>query len=198
MGWCWYLLTVTPVLGIVQVGDQALADRYTYLPLVGVAIALAWGGALLWRRVPRARGALASAALVSLLVGAATTREQLTYWGTPELLFIRAAEVAPGNWKAQLLLGVTFDDQGRTAEAERRYREALRLNPQSTEAHFCLGALLLETGRTEEAIPHLRDAVRAEPVPPIARHYYETARYRLMQERGTGGDVLPLTEETPR
>jgi Flp pilus assembly protein TadD len=201
MGWCWYLVTVAPVLGLVQVGDQALADRYTYLPLIGVFIALIWGGRALWLRAPRVRTALATAAAAAVLVGAALTRRELGYWDDPELLFRRAMAVAPANWKAQMLLGLALDDKGRTAEAETHYRGALAVNPESHEAHFNLGALLFEVGRTEEAVPHLRAAQRSGAVDGFARQYLEAALIRLDLERAAreaaaGG--APERKEVPR
>jgi tetratricopeptide (TPR) repeat protein len=175
MGWCWYLITVAPVLGLVQAGDQALADRYTYLPLIGISIALAWGGRAWWLRSPRARAPLGAAAAAAVLVFAALARRELGYWDEPERLFRRAMAVSPGNWKAQMLLGLALDEGGRTAEAEEHYRAALAVNPHSVEARFNLGALLFEAGRAEEALPHLRASFTMNPGDPVVREYYEKA-----------------------
>jgi tetratricopeptide (TPR) repeat protein len=198
MGWCWYLITVAPVLGLVQVGDQALADRYTYLPLIGVSIALVWGGATWWARSPRARPALGAAAAVAVLVCAALTFRELAYWDNPEKLFRRAMAVSPGNWKAQMLLGLTLEDQGRAAEAEAHYRAALAVNPRSPEARFNLGALLFEQGRAEEALPHLRESLATNPVDPVAREYYESALSRFIRDRESAAGGAPARRGASR
>ena len=188
MGWCWYLLTVAPALGIIQVGDQALADRYTYLPLIGVTLAVAWEGARRWRLSPRGRAMLATMAPAAVLVLAALTRRELGYWDDPELLFRRAMAVTTQNWKAQMLLGLALDDKGRTAEAEAEYRGALAINPESHEARFNLGALLFESGRNAEAAAHLRAALASRAVSGVAHGYAEQAlRFIAREEEGIRG-----------
>ncbi len=144
VGWLWYLGTLVPVLGLVRVGLQARADRYTYVPLIGVFIALAWGGAALAGRVRLrlpGRPALQSAALAVLaaavvLALALAARQQVGYWKDNVTLWTRATVLTlhMDEYEAHMSLGATLADQGRTDEALRHFAEAVRLRPDSAEA----------------------------------------------------------------
>jgi Flp pilus assembly protein TadD len=163
VGWLWYLVTLAPVIGVVQVGTQARADRYTYLPLLGVFVAACW--ALPAPRRSGGRGtALASAALL-LLVPAlvVATARQVRYWESSERLFERALQVSGESEFLHYNLGVVLARQGRGEEAIAHYRAALRADPSLVEAHVNLGAALAERGDLAEAVEHYREAVRLDP-----------------------------------
>jgi tetratricopeptide (TPR) repeat protein len=156
VGWLWVLGMPVPTIGLVQVGSQALADRYMYLPLAGLALALTWGAAdLVGTRGPRGAALAAAGVLViGLLAGA--TRTQLQYWRDSFSLFSHALEVTERNHIAHAFLGAAYAERGQTAETIRHYREAVRIRPEFRTAANNL-AWLLATARD----PSLRDPVLA-------------------------------------
>jgi tetratricopeptide (TPR) repeat protein len=163
VGWCWYLGTLVPVIGLVQVGMQSLADRYTYIPLIGIFIMLAWGGwelVSLWR-MPAVVSAI-GAALV-LIACMALTRAQLSYWQDSESLFQRMIAVTEGNYMAHYNLGNLYSRQDKLADAEQQYEAAVRAEPNYAEAQNNLGTVLLRQGRFDEAIAHHSAAIRIRP-----------------------------------
>jgi tetratricopeptide (TPR) repeat protein len=165
VGWCWFLGMLVPVIGLVQVGAQSRADRYTYLPLIGVSIAICWGvHALVVRSRAASRIALvvAGAAIVALAIVA---RVQLDYWRDGVALWTRATEISLGvdAYGAHMRLGGTLRDQRRIDEALAHYSEAVRLHPERAEAHQELGLTLQNSGRLEEAIAEYQEAVRLTP-----------------------------------
>jgi lipoprotein NlpI len=163
IGWFWYLGTLVPVIGIVQVGLQAMADRYTYLPHVGLFVALVWGSAEVVGRSPgrRAVAAVAGAAVLGGLT--IVTWRQVPHWRDETSLYSRAVAAVPGNWFMIYNLGTALERQGRIEEAAARYEEVLRLRPSHADAHFNLGVILGNRGRSEDAISHYRAALHLRP-----------------------------------
>jgi Flp pilus assembly protein TadD len=162
-GWFWFLGTLVPTIGLVQVGSQSMADRYTYVPGIGLFIMLAWGWhELLFSFAQRHRifAVTAAAALVGCLV---CTRAQLRYWHDSEQLFRHAIAVTTNNYIAYNGLGGALDDLGRKDAALACYLEAVRLDPRYPEARHNLGTALLEKGRWDEAISHLTACVEMNP-----------------------------------
>ena len=170
-GWLWYVGTLVPVIGLVQVGTQAMADRYTYVPLVGIFIAVAWGLADALRGRARLVSVIVAVAIV--LTAAAGTRAQVRHWRTSESVWRRAVEVTSGNYRAHNSLGAVLGNQGRTADAIGQFEEALRLRPDASEAHHIhhnLGRALADSGRLADSIPHYREALRIRPDFPEAHN----------------------------
>jgi len=163
VGWLWYCGTLVPALGLVQVGEQAMADRYTYVPLIGTLICAIWGFHELtrsWRfQVTGVSVAASAVAAVSLLL----TREQLGYWRNSEALFRHAIEVTENNYLAHNLLGVALGRQGRADEAITELQEAIRLRPAYAEAHSNLGAALGAQGQLDQAIGQFQETIRLKP-----------------------------------
>jgi tetratricopeptide (TPR) repeat protein len=163
VGWLWYAGTLLPMSGIVQFGVHALADRFVYLPSIGVFLALVWlaaEGLPAPLRRPAVLGPAAAAALAAL---AAASAVQAGYWRDSETLFSRTLAVTSGNWMIHGNLGTVLVEQGRQEEAIAHYREALRLRPEFPSAHTNLGNAYLRLGRTQEALGHYREAVRLDP-----------------------------------
>lgn len=162
-GWLWYLISVAPMSGLVQAGFQARADRYTYLPLIGIAIAAAYALAdrSLLRRVPPA--ARWGTAALALCCCAALTPLQLSRWRDSRTLYSHALALDPDNWDALQKLGEVYRSEGNHAGAIAYMRRSLELNPGDIHARTILGLTLGETGRTEEAISEFRTAVRLNP-----------------------------------
>ncbi|MDJ0864597.1 MAG: tetratricopeptide repeat protein [Myxococcota bacterium] len=162
-GWLWFAGMLVPMLGIVQVGQQAAADRYTYLPLIGLSLPVVWG---LHRLLVRGRlgGALVGAAAVAagIALGLATDAQVRT-WRDGETLFSHALRVTRDNHVAHTNLAVNLMRRGRDDLAELNLREALRLRPRMAQAHALLGDVLLRQERTQEAMQHYRVALRLDP-----------------------------------
>jgi tetratricopeptide (TPR) repeat protein len=163
VGWFWYLGTLAPVIGLIQVGGQARADRYTYIPAIGIAIMLAWGfedmvAARRWLGLP--------VVVIAILVCAgwtAVTWRDLKYWHDSFGLFERAIAVNPDNYLAYSSLGSAFRRAGRNGEAIASYERAVNIQPHFADAEDGLGAALTAAGRLDEGTAHLADAVRLEP-----------------------------------
>ena len=159
VGWLWYLGTLVPVIGLVQVGDQAWADRYTYLPLIGLFLVVVWGVSDLVARpvaqsvkYPGIRFALGVVAATVGLAMLADTSLQLRHWKNTRTLFEHAAAVTQNNTRASTVLGSLLAAEGKLEEAKRLYALALSYSPDNSEAHFNLGKVLDQEGRLDEAI----------------------------------------------
>lgn len=162
-GWLWYLGTLVPVIGLVQVGEQALADRYTYVPLIGVFVMIVWGAASLmegWRF--RRVGAIASAAVLLMALCVLTWR-QAAHWRDNLTLYEHTLSVTSNNYVINNNLGFALSQAGRRREGIERLNEALRLKPDFFEAHNSLGAALMEEKRFDEAVNHFEAALRLQP-----------------------------------
>jgi len=162
-GWLWYLGTLVPVIGLVQVGSQAMADRYTYIPFIGLFIIIAWGvpDMLLAWRYKKTGLALAAAVIISILT--VMTQTQVGYWKNSFTLFKHALAVTSDNYIAHRSVGDELFHQGKTDEAIRHYRETLRISPNYAQAYHNLGAALFHKGKIDEAIIYFQEALRLEP-----------------------------------
>jgi Flp pilus assembly protein TadD len=162
-GWLWYLGTLVPVIGLVQVGEQALADRYTYVPLVGVFVMLVWGAADVLEGWRFRRLALTVAAGVLLTALCVLTWRQAGRWVDNMTLYEHTLSVTSNNYVINNNLGFALSKAGRRAEGIERLNEALRIKPDFFEAHNSLGAALTEEKRFEEALKHFEEALRLQP-----------------------------------
>ncbi len=163
MGWLWFCGTLVPAIGLVQSGGQAMADRFTYVPSLGVLLLSIWGAVELTRRWRYRVIALSVAGTAALVLCMALTRQQIGYWKDSEALFRHALEVADNNYLAQKALGAALVNKGQTEEAITQFEEALRLRPNYAEAHNNLGAALEKKGQIDEAIRQFQEAIRLEP-----------------------------------
>jgi protein O-mannosyl-transferase len=162
VGWAWYLVTLLPVIGIIQVGSQSMADRYTYVPSIGLLLAAVWGLAdAAARRLPAAAPAAGAAAVLVALTAATVT--QVERWRTPVELWTHTIAVTEDNARAQNNLGHALVKAGRPAEAEQALRESVRLEPSSAESRNNLGVALAERGRHSEAIQEYAAALQLRP-----------------------------------
>jgi tetratricopeptide (TPR) repeat protein len=163
VGWLWYLGTLVPVIGLVQVGSQALADRYTYVPLLGIFIAAAWGLAALTSLSPVLRRATPVGAVLALVAAAVVSGFQAGIWAGTETLFAHALQVTVDNALIEGNFGVALDKEGRHAEAAEHLRRAVRLQPDVATLRFDLGVALDNAGRATEALEELREGLRISP-----------------------------------
>ena len=164
VGSFWFLGMLVPVIGLVQVGDQAWADRYTYLPSIGLFIALVWGLSDLANRAKAVRMALpwlATGVGAALLVA---TSVQLTYWKDTRTLFQHVAQVTRNNPLSATMLGSLLATEGKYDQAIEYYREALRYSPGFPEAHFYLGNAYDQQGRLAAAMAEYEQAIWYQPI----------------------------------
>jgi tetratricopeptide (TPR) repeat protein len=162
VGWLWYLGTLVPVIGIVQSGAQSIADRYSYIPLIGVFLSLVWGAADLATRWHYRSSNVAVAAMVVLLLCAAVTRWQIGFWADSETLFRRALSVTRDNPLARLNLGVALAQKG-SPESLDQLKAALRLRPHDPDLQFMVGNAMVAAGYHVEAISPLQESLAVEP-----------------------------------
>jgi Flp pilus assembly protein TadD len=162
VGWLWFLVTLGPVIGLVQAGSQAMADRYTYFPLIGIFLALAFSAQALAGRFAWLKPWLASAGVLVLGSCLVLTEKQLCYWSDSETLFTHALAVTESE-TAHLSLGVALQDQNRKSEAMTQCLMALQLNPQSAPACSDIANLLCKQGKAEAARWYCEAAVQRDP-----------------------------------
>ncbi len=169
-GWLWFLGTLIPVIGLVQVGGQAMADRYTYIPSIGFFVAVVFLAAEWAEKLQTPRIIQAGATAVILLGCIAATEWQLPFWRNGEALFRRAASVTQNNDVALVNLGVALDAQGRFAEAVEVYRAAEKMGTHRFQLHNNLGNILGILGRHEESLAEYREAARLRPDAAMVHH----------------------------
>lgn len=178
-GWFWYLITLLPVIGLIQVGRQAMADRYSYISLTGLFIIVAWGAPELSGRWRYKKAILFISALLAISAMSVRTCFQLGYWRNSETLFRRTLEVTEDNYMAHFCIAGPLSEQGRFDEVIYHCSQAIRIEPNFVNAveglalaHNNLGEELYEQGKYDEAIEHFNKALQVKP-------NYEQARINL-------------------
>jgi tetratricopeptide (TPR) repeat protein len=166
VGWFWFLGTLVPTIGLVQVGAQSIADRYTYIPSIGFFIVVVWGACDLAQRWPERGKFLPIAGVVALIGCLGVTSIQIGYWHNSKTLFLHAIGVTTDNYVAENCLGKAFEKAGRNDRALVLYTDAVKIAPRYPQSQFNLALCLLAYGRTNEALDHLRIAARLEPHDP--------------------------------
>ena len=181
VGWLWYLIMLLPVIGIVQVGLQGHADRYTYLPHVGLYIALTWLAAEISESLPHRREILATIASAVVIILSASSWKQTTYWRNGETLWTHTLAVTQNNDVALEDLGTLLMERGQLDEALTYFQEALTVRSGSEQRHYksslalihdSIGNVLARKGYTDEAVANFRQAIEFRPD-------YSDAHYNL-------------------
>ena len=165
MGWFWYLGTLVPVIGLIQVGSQSHADRYTYIPSIGITVAAAWGLAEIARRWPRYRMALAGLAAAACVAAGVVTWRLLPSWRTSDAVFTHAIESTGANYVAEFNLGMVQRSEGRLDAALARYERALAIRPAYAEAQNNIAEILIVRNRVArgDAAPGRSAAAASRP-----------------------------------
>lgn len=162
-GWLWYLGTLVPVIGLVQVGSQEMADRYTYVPLIGIFVSLVWCVSDSLARLKSRRVATASLTTVAIVACAVVTSQQIPFWKDSVTLFSHALALTSKNLVANINIGAAYMQRGDNALALQHYLAALQIKPDNAKAQYNLGVALASLGRTDEAVKHYRIALRIDP-----------------------------------
>jgi hypothetical protein len=163
VGWLWYLGTLLPVIGLVQVGGQAMADRYTYVPFIGLFIIAAWGiseATAGWRHRSMVLSSSAAALLVACLLA---SWGQAGYWRNSQTLFTRAIDINSNNYMAYHHLGMDLVNRGQLDQAMAMYQKTLALAPKYPSAYNNLAIAYARQGKFKEAIPLFKEAIRLTP-----------------------------------
>jgi protein O-mannosyl-transferase len=180
MGLLWYLGTLVPVIGIIQVGMQSMADRYTYIPIIGLFVATAWTVPDIVRNWRYRQYILTTAAVIVFSALMLSTWTQVKYWQNSITLFEHAIQVTDNNYLAHNNLGVALSDAGKKEEAMAHYREAIRIKPSYENAHFNLGNNLSAQGRIDEAVICYQEALRLRP--NYAKAHNNLARLLILKK----------------
>ena len=173
-GWLWYLGTLVPVIGLLQVGMQAMADRYTYIPSIGIFVIVIWGGWELAKRMGLSATVAGTTAAVVVVGLAVATHAQAATWATNEALWRQVVAATTNNPRAHIELGVTLGKQSRHAEAEAEFRQALTMRLSPIDSHDLFPSFagsLLAQNKTVEAIPQLEQAIALDATRNDLRHY---------------------------
>jgi tetratricopeptide (TPR) repeat protein len=163
LGWLWFLGTLVPVIGLVQVGSQAMADRYTYIPYIGLFIAVVWSMNWFAERngvSPTVRAGFAALVLVGCVF---LTHRQLGFWHDDVSLFSHAVDATPNSYFAEYELGAALEKADRMDEAVKHYSASVQLNPLYEPAHFRAGMVLMEMGKLDDAALHFSEAMKRDP-----------------------------------
>ncbi len=172
-GWFWYLGTLVPVIGLVQVGDFSMADRFTYIPLVGIFIMCSWTAQKAWADRPALRKWMVLFSVITVFVLGAAGYRQAGYFKNSLILFERAVLVNPDNWLALNNLGITYNKMEKPQEAIECFQKALLKKPVFVEALNNLAGTFVKTGRLKEALSHYHKAI--EVMPGFSGTYYNLA-----------------------
>jgi hypothetical protein len=167
-GWFWFIGTLVPVIGLVQVGLQGMADRYTYVPLIGLFIIIAWGAAEIFSRLKYKTAVLSTAAIVILSVLSTLTWIQVGYWQNSFTLFEHTVAVTTNNDLMHFNLGSMYLRDGKTDEAIKHYSESVRIKPDQPTIHSNLAILYGRQGKYDKALESYREVLKYRPDDKIA------------------------------
>ena len=163
VGWFWYLGTLVPVIGLMQVGKQSIADRYTYFPSIGIAIMLVWSIGYLLPQEKLRKIILIPIAIIILSVLTILTWQQCGYWKNSITLYNNVLQATEDNFLAHNNLGIALSAEGENDDAIAHYRVAIDINPSYVDAHYNLGVALAAHGKNEEAMVHYLTAIKINP-----------------------------------
>ncbi|MGB7581818.1 MAG: tetratricopeptide repeat protein [Sedimentisphaerales bacterium] len=162
VGWFWFVVTLVPVIGFVQVGRQAFADRYTYIPYIGLFIMIAWGLPELLSKWPQRKIALGLSMVIILTTLGICAHQQVSYWNNSFTLFSQTIEVTQNNYIAYNNLGVAYNSVGRYQDAIEAYKQTIRIEPDQ-ETYFNLGVAYGKLGRYQDEVEAYKQAIRIKP-----------------------------------
>ncbi len=179
VGWFWFILSLLPVIGLIQSGNQGMADRFMYMPLLGLLIALVWSGCWIQEKRPRLAVPLLTVAMIVTGSAAALSCVQARHWHNSISLYRHTLEVTKKNFVIHEFLGASLAGRGHYEEAKQEYAKALIINPDYGDAHYGLGVITLNQGQFSVAASHFRGALAAAPGHTEALYGLGTAQLHL-------------------
>jgi tetratricopeptide (TPR) repeat protein len=162
-GWLWFIITMLPVSGLLQVGSQSMADRYTYIPVIGLFIMAAWGVPDLLGNIRHRQMILALTAGAIMVAATALTVRQLAYWQDNTSLYRHTLQITRDNKKIHYQLGRALSEKGDLTGAIKEFQEIIRLTPNDSDAYYNLGLVLTGSGNLDSAIEAYRTALQFNP-----------------------------------
>jgi len=168
VGWLWFIGTLVPVTGLVRVGEHSMADRYTYVSLIGVFLIIAWGASDLVAALKHRKTIMSLLSFVIVLVFAICSHIQTSFWRNSRTLFEHAIKVTTGNYPAHLNLGAILLDQNKFDQAIEQFQRAIQINPTCAEAYYNLGVIYFQLGRYQETVEFFKKAIKINPDNPQA------------------------------
>jgi tetratricopeptide (TPR) repeat protein len=180
-GWLWYLGTLLPVIGLIKIGDFGMADRYTYIPLIGPFIIIAWGIPEAFKNFRFKKSILGTAAIITLVSLSVVTFSQVRYWANSIALFQQALGVTENNYFAHFALGHAYAKQGRFDLSIANFQAAVQINPDIATLHNDLGRALATRGKFKNAIQKFNDALEVNPDFPEA--HFSMANVLVAQQK---------------
>ena len=172
-GWLWFLVTLAPVIGIVKIGMHSIADRYTYIPHIGLAIMVCWGIAQASRDLPKLKSLLLPASWIVVICFVSLSIRQTGFWKSSESLYERALKVAPVNFLMEDYLGVTHFRKGKHEIAVEHFKKSIHINPYYAVGHLNLGGYYYTKGQLKRAEKEFLIALALEPTLAKARYYLD-------------------------
>lgn len=163
VGWFWYLGTLIPVIGLVQIGTFAMADRFAYIPFIGLYILITWGFVDFFENRPQKKSFLITTATIIIVTLFTFCRVQVSYWENTISLFKHAIEVTDNNYKAHSSMGTALTESGKFDKAMEHYNKALNIRPDH-QIHFNIGSALTIMGKTNDAVYHYNQALKKNPI----------------------------------
>jgi tetratricopeptide (TPR) repeat protein len=197
-GWLWFLGTLVPVIGLVQVSERAMADRFSYIPYMGLYLLLTWSLAHLLRSDRRKQQALVIAGVAAIMALGITAHGQVQHWKDSRSLFEQALRATSRNYIAHINLGESLLAAGQTDAAIEHYRAALTIRPYHAKAHNNLGVALVKKGQLDEAIPHYQSAIASQPDYANAYHNLGLAYFRKRQPKEAAQYYQKALEYNPQ
>ena len=194
VGWAWFLGTLVPVIGLVQVGEQAIANRYTYVPLIGLFVALVWGWVTLAGRLPWLASKGSFIASLALVLCAFRTHSELAHWQNGITIFEQAVRVTRDNFVAFTNLGNSLANSGQRERALQLYQSSLAILPTHAKTHYNMACVLVELGRLAEAETHYRTALQSSPDYADAHNNFAN----LLSDTGRGSEAIGHYEASLR
>jgi Flp pilus assembly protein TadD len=196
-GWFWFVIALVPVIGLVQIGWQARADRYTYLPSIGLLLALVWGLAELGERARIPRSVLAAATAAAVVALALVTVRQIGFWKDSETLYSHGLAVTGPNPILEINMGIEQMRRGDTEPALQHFRQAVTIEPRYWYAELALGAALARNGSPDEAVSHLTRALSMRPDSTEAQKEVDAARSSAASRHTESARQLLAAGEVP-
>ncbi|MEN6422861.1 MAG: tetratricopeptide repeat protein [Smithella sp.] len=179
VGWFWYAVTLSPVVGIMQVGNHAMADRYTYLPLTGIGIIVAWGLPVFFQNRNTRKRIMLSSAIAFLTILTILSWKQCSYWKNDQKLFNHALGVTNGNFMAYNCLGIALVNEKKYEKALENCDQAISLRPDYANAYHCRGSAYYQLGQYEKALEDCNLAIRLQP-DDSKSYYYKGLTYHQL------------------
>ncbi len=200
VGWLWFLGTLVPTLGIVQVGIQSMADRYAYVSFVGLFIIICWGAADLGQHLHLPTALLPSISVAVLLVFAVMARREISYWQSDEVLWTHTLQVTTGNWMAESQLGTALAIEGRIEEALPHFYKTLAIAPSDSDANMGIAIYQLQRGNFSEAIGYYEKVVSdkaARPAMTVNAWIGMAKAYRALGDKEKSRECLEQARRVP-